>query len=111
MTATLDLTKDCSKNFAVRTIGDISQPIVPGEPGVRLIVPQDCSRIVIENGDQTNDITFKTLLTEGSKTIPKGLELDINAKTSGDPAFVAGEVVGWIVKGSGTGPVTITYTR
>lgn len=102
-----------SKHFAVLSITDLSSPITPGEPGVRLVVPQACSRIVIENGDATNSISFQTDKDDAAtrKTIPASLELDIDAKSSGDPVFQKDEIVGYLVKGSGTGPVTITFTR
>lgn len=99
--------------FAALTITDITQPIVAGEPGVRIVPPQDCSRIVIENGDTVNSIKVQTDPSDAAtqKTIPAGLELDINAKSSGDPIYPAGKTVGYLVKGSGTGPVTLTFAR
>lgn len=102
-----------NKGFAVVTITDITQPIAPGTPGVAIVPPQDCSRIVIENGDQANSIKIQTdpADTASLKTVPGGIELDINAKSSGDAIFLAGQVVAYIVKGAGTGPVTLTFTR
>lgn len=107
---------DISKNFCVRTITDITQGNAAGEPGERLVAPQDCSRVVIENADANNDMYLQTDPLDAStqKRIPKGnLELDINAKGHGTPIFQAGETIGWLVSkaGAATGPAVITFTR
>lgn len=101
------------KNFAARTLLPAAMVTPPGQPGFPVIVPMACSRIVIENLDTAVDIKLQTIVDEPTsfKNIYKQLELDINAKSSGDPIFQVGDVIGWLVIGASTLGVTITYTR
>lgn len=79
---------------------------------VPLVVPMDCSRIVIECEDATNAMAIRTdpLDSDTEKGIPAGMEFEIRSYTQ-TPPFVAGAVVAYMIAAAGVGPAVVSFTR
>ena len=94
---------DASKYFAVRryTVGTTF-------PGTAITAPVDCTFIVIEQSDTSNDAAFRSDPDDGAteKTIPAGMELSIRGSKG---AFVAGSTVGYVKAASGSGPIVVSF--
>ncbi len=103
---------DLHPSFAIRRIATLA--IGPdGLPGVPIVCPIDCTQIVIENGDTTNDQTVYTDPRDGTtlKTLPAGLELTLRGHSSGDAIFMRGSTVCRVAAATGTGPVIVSFLR
>jgi len=81
-------------------------------PGTPLVVPMDCSRIVIECEDLVNAMAIRTdpASDETTKNIPPGMEFEIRSYTQ-TPPFVAGTVVAYMMAIAGVGPAVVSFTR
>ncbi len=94
-----------SKYFQVRVLSPLNTSV-----WTPIIAPTSCSRVVIEAVDTTNNCKFRSDSDDSStqKTIPAGMELNINAQAC---CFNAGDLVGYVQPVAGTGPVCVSYTR
>lgn len=86
---------------------DILRVTLAASTWTNIVVPVQCSRVVIENADTGN--TMRVRLEEGGseKVIAAGLELDINTYGSGG---IAPGVLCQVFA-AGTGPAVVTFTR
>jgi hypothetical protein len=106
------LMADVHKYFAIRRVA-VAATGPDGKPGTPIVVPIDCTQIVIENTDAANDMTVYTDPDDGTttKTLPKSLELTLRATSSGDCVFLRGDTICRIAPSSGSGPVCVTFLR
>ena len=95
---------DATPYFVVRTF---VTPI--SFPGVPIVIPFDCSRVVIENPDAENGAQFRSDNDNPNsmKVIPAAAELDIRGS---DVCFRAGTVVGYVATPDGASEVVVTFT-
>jgi len=77
-----------------------------------LVVPMDCSRIVIECEDLVNAMAIRTDPADDTttKNVPAGMEFEIRSYTQTAP-FEAGKTVCWMVAIAGAGPAVVSFTR
>lgn len=104
---------DVSNYFQIRRIVAPASPDGNTFGGVAVVTSMDCSRVVIENTDAAIDINVRSNPADGGtqKTLPKGLELDINVRANSGVPFPAGTVVCWLAGVSGAPVACVTFTR
>lgn len=79
---------------------------------VPLVVPMDCSRIVIECEDLVNGLQIRSDVNDpdSEKGIPAGMEFEIRSYTQ-TAQFVVGATVCYMIAVAGAGPAVVSFTR
>lgn len=103
---------DTSKNFAIRRLATAALG-GDGLFGTPVVVPIECSQVVIENGDAANAQAVRTDPNDGGteKTLPASLELTIRTGNAGCAVFQPGEVVCRVAPAAGNGPIIVSFIR